>query len=216
MLPPLVEKKVAEYRLRYPEVILTQTPDIEAGELYILSRPLSMMEAAYHSEVASRDDEAAAEFVVRMTTLDIYSTETGEFVSLSQLPLGVYRDVYSTVVEGSGISSPDAIKYYLSLYRSLAQHTYIQATAFICKAFSGYTPVDIENMGVKELAKNIVLAELIHGKPFTIIDPEDSKEQESKEQSQVLNSIRKQQRVNDKMMGIDFSKENEELSSVLR
>lgn len=215
MLPPLVERKISEVRLQHPEAILTTADDIDSGRIHIISRPLSISEAAYYAEVVQRDPESADEFVIRQTTIEVYSTSKGKFVPLSQIPLGVYNTLCSSVVDASGTDSAEALKQYLHMYRGFTQQAYMAAIAFICNAFQAYTPRDIEKMSINELAKNIALAELIHGKEFGIMNPQDLKEVQEKESSQVMNSIRRQAKQNDKIMGIDFAQENSSLRSAM-
>lgn len=216
MLPPIVERKISEIKQSHIEVVHTVCSDIDSGSIHVLSRTLTLAEASYHLEVLERDPESAKEFVVRVTTIEVYSTSVGKFIPLKSIPLGMYDDVYTTVVENSGVDQNSIIQY-LNHYRGLAQQTHFQAIAYICKAFNGYTPRDVERMTIHELAKTIVLAELIHGTPFTIINPEDAANAQAKEESQVMTGIRKQAQMNDRIArAIDFSKENSDLSGAMR
>jgi len=180
-----------------------------------------MYEASYHGEVSYRDPEAAREFVVKIAVLCAYDTSSNSFTPIDDLPIGLFEDAYTIITENSGYGELDSLVENINFFRSVSTQPHVQAMAFICKAFNGYTPRDIENMSVAELAKNIVLAEQIHEVPFQIVTEEQMQQESSQEEAGVMNSIKREARQNDRIMGgarprmIDFGGENADLNEAM-
>lgn len=222
MIPSELEQRISQLKKRHPALLHTTGPSLDnEGLIHIICRTLSVSEMTYHGEVSYRDQEAAQEFVVKIATLEVFEEDTSTFLPVTDLPIGLFNDVYEIVLENSGIGDPYQLAENLNLYRSISGTPNFQATAFICKAFSRYTPQDVENMSVMELAKNIVLAELIHDSPFQIVTEEEMRKQAQKQESGVMNSIRKEATTNDKVMGgrrkqfMNFSEENSDLNQAM-
>jgi hypothetical protein len=218
MIPGPLERKVPKYKQKYADVFYLAGPELGGdGEIHILCRPLSLSEATYFQEVSTRDPECARDFVIKISFLAAYKDSVKEFIDLEDLPLGLFDDIADIVLEGSGFGSPDHLIQHINYYRSLVSQPTFQAVAFICKAFNGYTPREVESMSLHELAKNITLAELIHQTPFNIMTQEQIAQANAQQESDVMNKIKKEAKQNDKINRrfINFGQDNAELNRSL-
>ena len=204
MYPALVEKVVAQLRVEHPELVVFEGPSLDGeGLFFIICRPLQVAEFEYFNQVLHRDEEAAKDFVCRMCILDIFLDTRNRFVPQKDLPMGLHEEAYHIVVNNSNFS-PEGITELVHEYRSISGQTHMQAIAFICKAFPNLTPDQVERFSARKLAKHISLAEIVfmnsgEEDPYFKIMTEADIVTEEQENAKVLQGIRREASMNDKI-----------------
>jgi len=216
--PTLVEKVVAKLRQEYSEVLIFEGPSLdERWTFFIILRPFTLREFEYYTATNRRDREAAKEFAVNNCVLDVFNGKSHRFVPLKELPLGLYDDALQVILDNSGFS-PEELKASLSQYRAASSATQLQAQAFICRAFPGMSPRQIEQMTATDLVRYIALAEIVYASkgeedPHFHIMLEGDVVTQEQEKSKTLQGIAREARQNDRIMGtgsrrINVGKEN--------
>jgi len=206
MYPGLVEKVVTKYRADHPELYVFEGPSLDGeGLFYTITRPLSLKEYEIYATLALRDEGYSKTYVCNTAVLEVFNSARNRFAPLKDLPVGLYEEAFQLILESSDFS-PEALSSNLDRIRGFRSSTQLQAIAFICRAFPNITPKDVESMGAVEFTKHICLAEIVFEakgmeNPFFNIVIPGTEVSEKTKNSNVLRSIAKEAKENDRIMG---------------
>ncbi len=219
MIPYPLEVRVAEVKNDFPSAIFFDLKDLGGDDLYVICRPLSMIEVENAMLIQSRNEQSAIEWVYQKSFVCGFCIQTKTDIHIDEMPIGAPNQLFTLVMEASQLMDPADFLEELEQFRMLSQSLFYGGMAFIMTAFPQYTPKSVKDLTRTEFAELIMLAELKNQVPFELIDPNANNE--DVENNRLLQKIGRQAKENDTLRSpkdksyLDFGKENEELKKMM-